>query len=247
MREKLLEKLAKLKAMADCPTGNENEVKAAAARMAEFMVRHGIEMAEIDAFKGNNVEDEIDSLISEQFFKDQKNVSTWQDILIAGLTSAYQCRCVTHTSKAWRGKQYKVYGHESNVKALEYVLAYCMRQVERFCDAWTNYTGYTDKGRRTSYKAGLASGICLQVQESVRKVKEQVAQNNERGLVLYEGKKQEVNNWVENMFKLGKPSARSIKNAEIFAQGRETGKNIDLNLSGPKKGLNPGKKALPYG
>ena len=47
-RAKLLSKLAKLKALSECPTGNPNETAAAAERMTRLMLESGIASFEID-------------------------------------------------------------------------------------------------------------------------------------------------------------------------------------------------------
>lgn len=45
-KEKLLNKLRKLNALANDPTGNVNEAAAAAAQMAELMHKHGLESSD---------------------------------------------------------------------------------------------------------------------------------------------------------------------------------------------------------
>jgi hypothetical protein len=46
-RQRILAKLAKLKALADCETGNVNETATAAAAMTRLMMEYKIEMAEL--------------------------------------------------------------------------------------------------------------------------------------------------------------------------------------------------------
>ena len=71
-RQRLLTKLAKLKALSECPTGNVNETATAAAAMTRLMLEYQIEMAELqvesDGAPDAAVTEELDGKLSKRGF-----------------------------------------------------------------------------------------------------------------------------------------------------------------------------------
>ena len=53
-RQRMLDKLAKLKALSSCPTGNATEPAPAAAAMAPLLLEYEIEMADLDNAPGED-------------------------------------------------------------------------------------------------------------------------------------------------------------------------------------------------
>lgn len=85
--EKLMKILQKLHALANCPTGNVHETAAAAARMSELMLQHGIET--IASSKPE----------LQKHLALDKQAPVWQQTLLSALANAAGCRPIKYGKK----------------------------------------------------------------------------------------------------------------------------------------------------
>lgn len=233
-REKLMAKIAKLKALAECPTGNENETAVAAAAMTKLMIENNILECELSI----QIEDE-DPLVVEELFPGQKNVSNWEKILLNNLARANSCDVIQHQNQG-RGWTHKIYGHEGNVQTVNYIFKFCLNEIERHTNFFTWKTGHTDKSNRTSFKMGMASGIGKQVREA----KEAVFSGPQTpGLTLYKSKEEQVKDFINSKCRnIKQATAIQVKNRDIYNAGRQVGENLAIVSGG--KALNGAKKAI---
>lgn len=121
MNEKLLNKLKKLHALANDPTGNVNEAANAAAHMAELMHKHGLESSDFlrrssaswDFVRGNG----------------KRPVQKWQLSLLACI--AKDAGVVVLRDEGRSIEVPIVIGEEGQVAACMYVYTYIVREINR--------------------------------------------------------------------------------------------------------------------
>lgn len=119
-RAKLLSKLAKLKALSECPTGNPNETAAAAERMTRLMLEAGIASFEIDPTP--KVKLEGIPCVSEE----------WRFILCGGLAKANSCECLSD------GGQMFLVGDPDDIAAVREMWTFACVEVERHAREWVD-------------------------------------------------------------------------------------------------------------
>lgn len=147
-REKVLDLLVKLKAMADEAASNSPEEAAiAAARMQELMFKHKISAAEI----GDVEEDEPVRMVD--MIGQDKNVVSWKVDLLGSIARANFCRIVY--TRASRERVYKrlvygrlhtrrlpakpgridLFGKQSDIDTVSYMYEYLCKEVQRLTKA----------------------------------------------------------------------------------------------------------------
>lgn len=167
-REKVLDLLVKLKAMADeSRSGSPEEAAVAAAQMQKLMFEHKIGMAEIEAEEGDGEEPiaMIDMIGSD------RSVVSWKLDLAGGIAHSNFCRVVYQTAtrkrrvRRWHkdGKQFEWYvipakkgqielfGRQSDIDTVLYMHQYLCKEVDRLA--------------KDSVEAGIAEALAGVTQE----------------------------------------------------------------------------------
>ncbi|MFN8614034.1 MAG: hypothetical protein U0931_41265, partial [Vulcanimicrobiota bacterium] len=88
-RKRLLDKLAKLKALSSCPTGNVNETATAAAAMARIMLEYEIEMADLECGPSEADLEVLDLPLDGR--ESLRGFPIWQTHLLTILAKVHHC------------------------------------------------------------------------------------------------------------------------------------------------------------
>ena len=162
-RQRVLDKLSKLKALSECKTGNVNETATAAATMTRIMLEYQIEMADLE------VEDAEDSsdVLDQPIIPDSHNgFPLWKKRLLSALAEVNHCMSYTsHETHSWMWSRrtrsrLSVIGAARDVENTRRLFLWCVDEIERLCDDWGR--GMPVK-RRNDFKRGAASGIADKV------------------------------------------------------------------------------------
>ena len=183
-RQRLLDKLAKLKALSECRTGNVNETATAAATMTRIMLEYEIEIADLD------VEQEVENteVLDQPIVPDSFNgFPLWQKTILSALAEVNHCMSYTsHDTDydmMWMRRtrtRLSVIGTVRDVENTRRLFVWCIDEVERLCKDWGH--GMPQK-RRNDFKRGAASGIADKVRlERDRVVQEERERAAGRGL-----------------------------------------------------------------
>lgn len=255
MKEKIIDRIKKLLALA--ASSNEHEAANAAARAAELMVEHQIEMAEVNVIgAGEETPEPMDSAVTDPV----KN-ALWKGIISHGIALANGCGSLY--ARAERGKVLKFYGPASAVAACVYVFHYLVNEVERLADAgWETAleenpmhspTPGEKKRWTTSFKRG-AAGV---IQDRLKTLREDTFERMRRAftargdvqkstaLVLVKAQAQEVVKYGREKFNIrgqGFVNIRAgVSDANAYERGKAAGRDVNL---GGNRALGAGARQL---
>jgi hypothetical protein len=233
-RERLLNKLARLKALSECKTGNPNETATAAAAMARLMLEYKIETAELEPqARPGDVEDvPLDHQRTQPY-------PIWQSHLLHCLATANDCVSYQSTTRHWSeadGKQkttrLHLLGRRQDLDNTRKLFSYCLQEIERLSQRWKPGRG---KRLRGDFRIGVAEAIAQMVQEeaeAVRAEAERRAQEDaqtSRALALLDRNLAEVEAAARQ---IGVREVRSRKqpniSPEAYQAGFRAGQNVVL-------------------
>lgn len=233
-RERLLNKLSRLKALSECRTGNPNETATAAAAMTRLMLEYKIETAQL--------EHQASPYDVEEVQLDQKRTQpfpVWQSHLLHCLASANDCISYQTTTRQWteRGGKQKtcqlhLLGRRQDLDHTRTLFAYCLQEIERLRQRWNPGRG---KRLKHDFRLGVAAAVAQMVQDETRAVRaeaERRAQENEQtfqALALLDRRLGEVE---EAARKIGVRSARTRHQPNIsmdaYRAGFRAGQSVVL-------------------
>lgn len=231
-QQKLLTKLAKLKALAECKTGNVNETATAAATMTRLMLEYQVELASL------GVEDEQAGVNQVPLFDFPRatGLPIWQSILINGLAEAHHCGCygdsreVAYNPFSGRSvyeKQFFLVGASQDIDQVKRLYEFCLKEIERLCYIWKPRAKVVEKN---DFRLGASRGIVTKVQSELESVMaEQQASHHTAALAVFEAKLKAVE---DHFRKLGvRTSSRSYRapGASAYQAGYKAGSSVDLN------------------
>lgn len=245
-QQRLLEKLAKLKALSSCPTGNANETATAAAAMARIMLEYEIEMADLDlspsaadlTVLGEPV-DEADSY---------RGFPLWQTNLLTSLAQVHHCIAYTRSEpEFWTtGLRYRntrhLIGTSKDIENVRRLFQFCVDEIERLSRSWGG--GHSQK-RRNDFKAGAGRGVSDQVQREreliMQEQKERSRSLPSRALQFFDRKEKASREFARQMG-LGYRTCSSSRGvyADAYGAGYQAGAQLDLSGSSPRKALGSG-------
>ena len=185
-QEKILDKLGKIKAMAESAKaiGNEAEAQAFAAMLQQLLLKHKLDLSDVDYAKEMKDEPIIEQRAEviykdgKRFYKDFPDVEVvsrrveWSEDLAAVIGDAYSCRFLVTP-----GRSYITFvGHKSNVAICEYLFLTMLRAAENMslkaarafrmkARAENGGAGSTPRGYRESWLDGFTSRIRARLQE----------------------------------------------------------------------------------
>jgi hypothetical protein len=244
-KQRLLEKLSKLKALAECQTGNVNETATAAATMTKIMLEYQIEMADLES------QQPLEGVVEEELSPGSTAsvIPLWQQSLANVLAEVNHCMAFSSTKNEYffwkRSTQTRLYliGSPTDIANTRRIFDFCVSEVERLCRAWG--VG-KDTKLRNDFKRGAGRGIADKVrrerdevmrQESQRAAEKKLAS---RALALFDQKRDAVQTYAQQRLNLQNKYSR-VRGAapNAFQAGYQAGSQIDLD------GSQPGPRALP--
>lgn len=188
-RQRILNKLSRLKALSECKTGNVNETATAAAAMTRLMMEYKIEMAELE---------EDSSADSAQAVEEQdvtvgsrgKSFPTWQSHLLQGLAEANDCVGFQSTSRGYdpwfrptMAAKLCLIGRPEDIAHVRHMFAFCLQEIERLCHLWMPRA---PRALKNDFRSGAALGIRQKVLAERQAVRaEEEARARQRGEVSH--------------------------------------------------------------
>lgn len=227
-RQRLLDKLARLKALSECQTGNVNETATAAAAMARLMLEYKIELAEIEhqPAAGSIEEMELDGQRARPF-------PIWQSHLLHCLASANDCvgfQTTSHQWSPWNGRQQtarlNLLGRREDLENTRRLFAFCLQEIERLCRRWKPGQGMRLKN---DFRTGAAAAIAEMVRKEAEAVRHEAEERGSSALVLLERNLDQVEEAARN---IGVKPARSrgtrYVSMEAYQAGYQAGQQVTL-------------------
>jgi hypothetical protein len=253
-QEAILEKLAKIKRHAESAKeiGNEHEAQAFAAMLQNLLLKHKLEMSDIDYAKEMQSEPIIehapemvyDSANRCYVYKDFPDVEVvrkrrvWAESLAHIITKAYSCKFLV----SMRSSNITFVGHKSNVVQCEYLFLTMLRCADKMSNneakkqraQWRDQNGgagSTPKGYRESWLLGFCARLSERMEEERRKFE---TPSTQTALVRVNKEALEVAGYV-NKFRT---VVTSHKQGAFNQTGYEAGKSAanGLNLNRPLSG-----------
>lgn len=242
-RQRLLDKLAKLKALSSCPTGNANETATAAAAMARIMLEYEIEMAELE-----DAPEEDLSVLKEAVDEEDsyRGFPLWQTSLLTCLAQVHHCIAYNKSEpEFWStGMRYRntrhLIGTSKDIENVRQLFRFCVFEIERLSRSWG---GAVTQKRRNDFKVGAGRGVSDQVMRERERIVQEQKQRNlpSRALQLFDRKEQASSEFARQMG-LGYRNCSSSRGvyADAYGAGYQAGSQLDLSNSAPRKALGSG-------
>lgn len=245
-QKRLLDKLAKLKALSTCPTGNVNETATAAAAMARIMLEYEIEMADLECGPS-----EAELQVTDQPLDGNESLRgfpVWQTDLLTELARVHHCVSYSYgRAQYWLWTRRTVttlhlIGTAQDVENVRRLFTFCVAEIERLCKDW-------GKGqpvrRKNDFKMGASEGVC----DLVRRERDQVMQTERdrtqqmpsRALQLFERKDRASRDYAREIGIYFRASRTRGVSEDAYEAGYEAGSNLDLGNSKPRLALPAGR------
>ena len=259
-QEKILEKLAKIKRHADSAKeiGNEAEAQAFAAMLQNLLLKHKLEMTDIDYAKEMQSEPIIEHAPETMWGKDGRVYVEFPDVEVVGkrrmwaedlagiITKAYSCRFLVSTSSSM------IYfvGHKSNVLQCEYLYLTMLRAADKMSDReakrqraiWRNQNGgagATPKGFRESWLLGFCKRLGERMEEERRKFE---TPSTSTALVRVNKEALEVAGYMNKFKTIQTQRKQGAFNQDGYAAGQRAANGLNLNR--PLSGRNEPNRQL---
>lgn len=246
-QQRLLNKLAKLKALSECKTGNVNETATAAATMTRLMMEYEIEIADLESPPTAEVADE--ELTGEAR---GCGYPTWQTQLLSALAQANNC--ISYTSSRRERNMFwistenrlRLIGAPQDIQNTRKLFVYCVQEIERLCKQWARRGAST--AEKNDFRKGAAYGIAAKVdrerQEVIREEQARAEAKGvaSRGLAVFDSRLAAAQ---EKAREIGLRFTRSYSRGvskEAFEDGFRAGANVDFNTT-PKEAIPQPKAA----
>jgi hypothetical protein len=151
----IIEKIRKLRALAQ--SDNVNEAAAAAAAAERLIQEHNFSEAELQS-------PDTDEAILSDHLDMGARVAGWKSILLRALADAYQCAGVLNR----RTQRYIFYGRPKDIETFRYQYAFFTVEIERLAQRHTKGKG---RGYAASFRLGAAVAICDALRETTREAR----------------------------------------------------------------------------
>jgi hypothetical protein len=236
-QKRLLDKLAKLKALSECRTGNVNETATAAATMTRIMLEYQIEIADLEGALGLA---QPDGVVDEPVFSQDsyRGFPTWKTTMLSAIAKTNHCRCYFSSEQEyvlWTQRtrsRMSLIGTAQDVENTRRLLFFCIDEVERLCAGWGR--GESVK-RKNDFKRGAGSGIANKILEEHRRVLEQerrraaAQQQASAALALFDRKRQAVNAYAEELGLVSRSRRNQRVHPDAYQAGYHAGSSLDFN------------------
>lgn len=235
-QKRILDKLAKLKALSECRTGNVNETATAAAAMTRIMLEYEIEMADLHLGHGPSSLEVIEESVYEQ--ESLNGFPRWQSSLLARLAEVHHCRAYRNSRTNYHywtritESFLMLIGTEKDIESTRRLFFYCVAEIERLCQE--SCAGRPVKWKN-DFKRGASRGIADKVQaehERVLKEEQEKAQAQEVASValeLFDRKKQAVDLFADDLGLVSNTARVRAASKDPYQAGYVAGSNLDVS------------------
>jgi len=241
-RERAMDKIRKLLAMAKDGRGNENEAANAASQAEKLMRHYQIEAGDV-TLKDIEQDESFDRDVEDVSFEGikghkPKQAPTWVGVIAIGCGAAFTCKVdLIGTNE---GVKVRFSGYAMDVMLCKWVYRFLCETVFRISKEQMKGLGMS---AAKSFRAGAANMLQdrLYALKAQRDMENEAArtQGSGTGLVIYDRKQERI----EEMF--GAQKVKSTKNThsdrEAYARGREAASKINIPTNRPLEGNKQGR------
>lgn len=218
-KEKVIDKISKLLALADCD--NEHEAALAMSRANDLMKRHAIAEHEARGTHGK------ESLIESEWLPLGGN-QKWKPVLVFNICRAFGCVSYHQQSLA-NGHRMRVYGTESARATVRYMHSFADSQIIRLAKlARTNSRAAT-----IAFKRGCAYGMIETLLEIYRRNKADSTPTHDGqtfGLIRRDELQKARDALNQDAPNLGRFNARSqISDVGAYHAGKQAGRKVEFS------------------
>ena len=228
-RQRILQKLVRLKALSECRTGNLNETATAAAAMTRLMLEYRIEMAELEHQTPPSRVEEI-----ELEGKRARPFPIWQSHLLHCLATANDCLGYQTTTRhwtAWNGTQLtarlNLLGRREDLENTRRLFTFCLQEIERLCRRYR--PSRPGLRLKNDFRAGAAAAIAQKVRSEAEAVRSEAERRGSPALVWLDRALDQVE---EEARKLGVKPSRSrgtrYVSMDAYQAGFAAGQTVNL-------------------
>lgn len=232
LRDKMLNKVKKLLALAG--SSNVNEAAAAAEAAQRLMFQYKITRADIAV----EIE-EAEPIVDRDILADlgQRCPTNWQVTLLNAISRANFCRLIITKSNPWKAGRLQVFGTNEDVSAVHYLFLAVTNQLHALCDAWAHYEKHAlgcspSKSQRNSFRVGGACMVANRVLAARRSEEQKVrttAAPGSTAIVLLDRTESKVEDFVREKFKRTTTYKTSgPSDYSSFRAGQEAGRHVML-------------------
>lgn len=143
--EKIIEKVARLRALST--SSNVHEATAAAALAEKLIAQYRLSEADLE------IDSEESELVEEEVFQYGHNLSSWKCTLIAGLSKHYGCVGLIRLGKP---KRHISFGRKSDIELVKYMFSWLSLEIARLSQGACKGRG---KGFSNSFCHGAVCGV----------------------------------------------------------------------------------------
>lgn len=235
-RKRILDKLAKLKALSECRTGNVNETATAAAAMTRIMLEYEIEMADLHLGETGS---DLDVLEESVYAAESLNgFPKWQSSLLSALAEVHHCQCYrdSRTDYVYWTRVTESFlmliGTRKDIENTRRLYFYCVSEIERLCEDLC--IGRPVKWKN-DFKRGASRGIADKVRAEHERVMQQEREKAQKqgaaslALQLFDRKQQAVAQFAEDLGLVSRTARVRAPSKDAFQVGYAAGANLDLS------------------
>lgn len=234
-RKRILDKLAKLKALSECRTGNVNETATAAAAMTRIMLEYEIQMADLHLGSEPSAFEVVEESVYEG--ESLNGYPRWQSSLLVTLAEVHHCRAYkdSRTVNTYWTRITESFlmliGTEKDIENTRRLFFYCVAEIERLCQGLC--AGRPVKWKN-DFKRGASRGIADKVEaEHERVLKEEREKAQAQGAVslalqLFDRKERAVAKFAEELNLVSSTARVRAASKDPFQAGYVAGSNLDL-------------------
>jgi len=242
-QKRLLDKVAKLKALSECATGNVNETATAAAAMARILLEYQIEMADLEMGQ-TPAELEVREQPLTEGEESLRGFPNWQTSLLSCLAEVNHCVSYTSTKTEYylwtqrnRNTRHLIGTHQ-DIENTRRLFHFCVDEIERLCKAWG--VGQPVK-RKNDFRAGASRGVRDKVRQErdlvIQEARERAKKLPSRALELFDRKEQASQDYADSIGLYNRSTRTRYVTPDAYNAGYQAGAQLDLSGTAPRRAL----------
>ena len=238
-QQRLVNKLAKLKALAECKTGNVNETATAAATMTRLMMEYQIEIADLQIDETSEEKSVVIEDLNGQVSR--RGFPGWHLRLLTTFARTNNCVSYTNSERVysvWRCESHSrlcLIGAIEDIARSRKLFFYCVQEVEQLCYRWGPSAPVA---RKNDFRTGAAVGICEKVElehQAVlaeEKLRSRAKGQDSRALAVFDRKQKAVDEKAEEIgLRFDCKSRSRGVSAQAYDAGYRAGSSLDVSGS----------------
>lgn len=225
-RDHVLDRIAKLLALAEGSGTTPNESAVAAATAQRLMDQHQIDRAELGADDGERVSDDHDPLYSGT-----GKMPSWLGALADVVTRANACRVWISTLRARTPSgvrvrnQLMVVGRKSDVQVAHYLFQFARREIERLVDDYRDRGLISGRTQLTNFRSGAVWALRQKLTETKDAARRDASS---QAIVRLDERDAEAEQAIEDKGFRTRKLSRHTPDAESWKLGKEAGASIEV-------------------